>query len=705
MSWATPRPRPPSRVLADLNDKQQEAVTAPNGPVLVVAGPGSGKTRVITTRIAHLIESGRAKPRAIAAISFTRKSSEEMTTRLKAMLPAFSAGAVWTSTFHRLCGRLLREHGAAAGIRSDFRIADEVGQTNVMRQCMFDARIDIRLTKPNTIVKLMSIRKNRMLNPADPANWPNDENADRNAELCKAYQETLQQTNTLDFDDMLLRAVWALEENEEARQAAAKQLPILLVDEWQDTNLPQYLLVRMIAHDHRNLFVVGDPDQAIYGWRGAELRNILDFQRDFPETRRIDLDVAYRSTGRLLEAAQAMIRHNRERIEHTLKPAQEAGAFAGVWDAMDANDEAAFAVERARARITLDNGTIGVLYRTNAQSRGFETGFKRAGVPYSITGGKSFYDRPEVQDALCCLQAAVDPQEDDEAMQRFLGLPPHRQLGKKGTAKVDTFRGDTFWERAYRGMRSGTLPEWQVEVLGQRFALARLIARTARRENLETGFQTMLEQVGYLPALEKTGDEEAGERAENVWELLTDARVFREENGVGSEDPEGQLGTIRDFLEHCRSMRSPDEPGADTRVTLSTLHKSKGLEFDTVVIGGFDATRLPHEKSMTSDDRGEQTVFEEERRLAYVGMTRARTELYLSVPRVIGNRGRQRPTEPSPFLAEIPLELTEDAPGSARSETAEPEPERAEEEPAAPTEVARSDGMTMGPYGPELRLK
>ena len=691
------------RLLRALNEKQREAVTAADGPVLVVAGPGSGKTRVITTRIAHLIKSGRAQPGNIGAISFTRKASEEMTNRLGTMLPAYITRGIWTSTFHRLCGSLLRQHGAAAGIKPDFAIADEIKQTNIMRQCMFDAGVDIRVTEPYTLVQRMSILKNRMMEPGNPTNWGEDEHAQRNAWLCEAYQNVLEQSNTLDFDDMLLRAVSALQNREEARQAASRRLPWIMVDEWQDTNLPQYLLVRMIAQEHRNLFVVGDPDQAIYGWRGAELGNILDFQRDFPEAKRIDLDIAYRSSARLLEAAQAMIRENKNRIEHKLTAANESGTLTGVHDAIDASDEAAFAADRAAARIARDNGTIAVLYRTNAQSRGFETGFKRAGIRYGITGGKSFYDRPEVQDALCCLQAAVNPEGDDTAMRRFMELPPHQRLGKKGAALIDTLPGETFWERAYRGARSGALLEWQARSLALRFELTRTIGRTARNEPLDSALETILHQTGYLNTLEGSGDADASERAENVWEVISDACVFRQEKTTTEDDgPRARLETIQAFLDHCGSMRTPDVPGPEVRVTLSTLHRAKGLEFDTVIIGGFDAERLPNRKAVSTTERDQDEVVEEERRLAYVGMTRARTELYLSVPRTIGVGDRQRTTHPSPFLEEIPswLRTTAPAPATRGQENREQQPPLFKKKTAGEPKT----NVTMGPYGPEVQL-
>lgn len=685
---ATDRKR---RLLGDLNEKQQEAVTAPDGPVLVIAGPGSGKTRVIISRIAYLIEQGRADPGEIAAITFTRKAAGEMSSRLESLLPPHLTRRVWISTFHRLCGSLLREHGAASGIRPDFGIADETEQINIMRQCMFDAGVDIRVWKPQTLVQRMSVLKNVMKDPANPEAWEGDEHRNRNAELANAYQTVLRTTNRLDFDDMLLGAVRALHDQPDARKAASRRHRHILIDEGQDTNGPQYMLTRLIAEDQGNVFVVGDPDQAIYGWRGAELRNILDFQKDFANTRRIDLDTTYRSSARLLEAAQAMIRHNRKRMEHPLRAARDGSALTAVHHARDATGEAAFAVDRASARISRDDGTVAVLYRTNAQSRGFESGFKQAGIPYRITGGQSFYDRPEIQDALACLQMAWAPDGDDGAMRRVVDLPPLRQIGKKAVAAIDRLPGRTFWRRAAQALGSGALPDWQARSLAQRFELAREASERARALPLDDALEAVLATTGYLGTLEKSADPDAGDRADNVRELIHDAYVFRRD-WAEDDSPKTRLEMLAGFLAHCRSMRAPGDD-ANARVTLSTLHRAKGLEFDTVIITGFDSEHLPSRGTENMADGDDDDAFEEERRLAYVGMTRARSELYLSVPQTVGRGGRQRPTQPSPFLNEIPAELL----------TAAPEPKE-RQRPRRTAAKAPKRGIIMGPYGPEIAV-
>ena len=685
----TTAPTPQSdheRLLAGLNDRQREAVTAPDGPTLVIAGPGSGKTRVICARIAHLVRTGRAEPARVAAITFTRKAADEMASRLRTMLPPAESQRVWISTFHRLCGRLLRDHGEAVGVSADFRIVDGTERIGVMRQCMFDANIDVRIHKPQALLHRISTLKNRMRTPAEPEAWEGNEDAGRNAQLAAAYQAALAQAGGLDFDDMLLGAVRLLHESPEARAAGGERFPRILVDEYQDTNLPQYVLVRQIAEGRDDVFVVGDPDQAIYGWRGAELQNILSFQRDFPEARRIDLQLAYRSSARLLEAAGTMIRSNGERLDHQLRCANPPGRPPTVHHAADPAAEADFAVGRARERIGRDNGEVAILYRTNAQSGALENAFRRAGVRYRITGGESFYNRPEVLDALCCLQAASDPECDDEAMRRFADLPPHPRTGRRIAAEIDHLPGRSFWSRAGEAAQSGALSDYHAANLRLRMELAAALHDAACRLPLDELVDEALDRTGYRQAAAASADADAEDRLDNLAELAYDASVFARGDESGDTDTsEDQLRLLAAFLAHCRSMRTPErDDGAGVRVTLSTLHGAKGLEFDTVVVAGFDAEHLPHRRTVASAaDAG--AAIEEERRLAYVGMTRARTELYLSVPAVTGHGAKQRPTAPSPFLAEIPEHL------------------RTIAAPAGPYAGPPPDA-TMGPLGPERSL-
>lgn len=674
------------RLLAGLNDSQRDAVTAPDGAILVIAGPGSGKTRVICARIAHLVRTGRADPQRIAAITFTRKAADEMAVRLRTMLPYADSQRVWISTFHRLCGRLLRDYGTAIGMPPDFRIVEGAERVGVMRQCMFDANIDIRIHKPQALLHRISTLKNRMRTPADPAAWDDDDHADRNAQLAGNYQSALDGMNGLDFDDMLLGAVRLLHESVEARHAAGERYPRILVDEYQDTNLPQYVLLRQIAEGRDDVFVVGDPDQAIYGWRGAELQNILSFQRDFPAARRIDLQLAYRSGGRLLGAASSMIRNNGERLDHGLRCTNPPGLPPAVRYAQDPADEAELAVAHATRRIEQDNGEVAVLYRTNAQSGALENAFRRAGIRYRITAGESFYNRPEILDALACLQAGADPHADDAAMRRFVDLPPHPRSGRRTCAQIDNTAGDSFWERAERAMRSRTLSTHHTHNLRVRFDLSTALQSAARRLPLEELVEEALHRTGYQRALQSGADGDAEDRLDNLAELEYDASVFNRDHGGETDDPEDRVHRLSAFLEHCRSMRTPQNANDDTvRVTLSTLHGAKGLEFDTVMIVGFDAEHLPHRRTVAAASDAARAI-EEERRLAYVGMTRARSELVLSIPKITGHGAKQRPTTASPFLAEIPDKRLEETDGATSTRN----------DPPANT--------TMGPLGPERGL-
>ena len=684
-SVPTTLPKEHERLLAGLNERQREAVTAPDGATLVIAGPGSGKTKVICARIAHLVRTGRAEAARIAAITFTRKAADEMSRRLQTMLPATESHRVWISTFHRLCGRLLRDYGDAIGIPNDYRIIEGAERIGIMRQCMFDANVDIRIHKPQALLHRISTLKNRMRTPGEAEAWEDDEHAARNAQLAAAYQTALAEAGGLDFDDMLLGAVRLLHENPEARAAAGERFPRILVDEYQDTNLPQYVLVRQIAEGRDDVFVVGDPDQAIYGWRGAELQNILSFQRDFPKARRIDLQLAYRSTARLLEAAGSMIRSNGQRLNHQLRCANPPGMRATVQYPADPAEEAEFAVQRASARIRKDDGDVAVLYRTNAQSGALENAFRRAGIRYRITGGNSFYNRPEILDALCCLQVAADPDADDEAMRRFIELPPHPRTGRKACAQIDATAGRSFHQRAARATHGRTLSSHHAWNLRLRLDLAATLQEAAKRLPLDQLVDEALDRTGYRKAVAQSADDDGADRLDNLAELAYDASVFsHDEDKDDADTPEGRRELLAAFLAHCRSMRTPERDDGTIRVTLSTLHGAKGLEFDTVVIVGFDAEHLPHRRTVAAAADSAAAI-EEERRLAYVGMTRARTELYLSVPAITGHGAKKRPAAASPFLDEIPEELrTVAAPTGARTD------------PPA--------GVTMGPLGPERSL-
>ena len=673
-----PRPTPPaaritpSALFDGLNDRQLEAVAAPDGALLVIAGPGSGKTRVICTRVAHLVRDRSVDPRSIAALTFTRKAAGEMKERVHALLDPSDTRAVWISTFHRLCGAILREDGQAIGIPAHYRIIDGADRIALMRDCMFEQRVDSRVTRTKPLLHEISVLKNTMHAVTDPRHYGDGEDAQIKSRLAGMYQSALRARNALDFDDMLLAAVRLLHDMPDVRKRWAERFPYILIDEYQDTNLPQYILLRKLAEGHNNVFAVGDPDQAIYGWRGAELQNILSFHQDFPEARRIDLELSYRSTGRILDAAAALIAANRLRLQRRLRCANPPGRPVTAHRVADAAAEAAYAVERARARILRDGGTVAVLYRTNAQSRALESAFKHAGIPYRLASGESFYERPEILDVLCCLQVSSDPADDDAALARFLDLPPLPRIGR---ATLDRITGHaagdrraSFWERLQAAAEAGILPHNKIANIRERILLIEHLRPLVSRLPFHDLVDTVLHETRYRTALAASGDVDVHERLDNIAELVSDAHLFetRRRQTLAPQDCPALLGA---FIAHCRSMTAATDPLAsrDARVTLSTLHGAKGLEFDTVVITGFDADRLPHRRTVKAADDASQAL-EEERRLAYVGMTRARLELVLTIPATSGHGEDRRATAPSPFIKDIPpdlLQATSAAPAPA----------------------------------------
>ena len=462
-------------LLGDLNGRQREAVTAPDGPVLVLAGPGSGKTKVICTRIAYLVLARGVPAGAVAAVTFTRKAAKEMEERVGGILGPIDAEAVQISTFHSLCGRILRRDGERVGVPRDFSIVTGRDQTRLMAETMIENDVNPRALPPRAVLKEISHAKNHMQPSSEPSSYSVE--GKRTAMLATSYQAKLAANGAVDFDDMLLKTVELFHEHPDVRERHSRSLAHVLVDEYQDTNLPQYVLVHQLTRDSGNVFAVGDPDQAIYGWRGAELNNILNFEHDFAGAQRVDLKMTYRSTGSILAAANALINNNTDRVERSLETAAAQGERPRVHRTRDATTEAQYAVTAARERIDRDNGTVSVLYRTNAQSRAMEAGFRSAGIPYRISGGTSFYERAEIQDALSCLYVAADPRANDGAAERFLTIRPKTPLDK---ADRDTIRQlpatgaasgrATYWNRTETAVAQQTLSPRKQEPLDRRLA-------------------------------------------------------------------------------------------------------------------------------------------------------------------------------------------------------------------------------------------
>ena len=650
--------------LSSLNPAQQEAVLHTNGALLILAGAGSGKTRVITYRIAYLIGNGFAEPNEVLAVTFTNKAADEMRERVQSLIGNESDG-VWLSTFHALCARLLRREAPAIGLSRDFVIYDSSDQVTVVKQAMRQLGMDDKSLQPRQALARISSAKNRMESPEElrGAGWSiRDEQI---AKIYERYVRTLKDANALDFDDLLLKTVELVETSEAVRQKYASKFKFVMVDEYQDTNRPQYLLMRRLSEVHRNLCVVGDPDQSIYKWRGADLRNILDFEQDFPEARIVRLEQNYRSTQVILDAASAVISQNRNRKDKRLWTDRTGGDLIVYFRGGDEIEEADFITRTIRqARAEDLESTIAVLYRTNAQSRVIEDSLMREGIAYKIIGGVRFYERKEIKDALAYLKLIINP-HDDVSLRRVINVPA-RGVGKsvmEGIEAVDpgeverdrppllaaglqeSSSSRSLWARLSFAVEHRTLPVRAVASLRAFRDLIAGLANVARQEPVSIAIGKMLDQTGYLRELREEQTEEAEGRVENLMELVSAAREYE------SREEEPTLGGFVDRLSLLSEV--DEESGArEARVWLLTMHAAKGLEFPVVILAGLEEGLFPHSRS--SEDLEE---LEEERRLCYVGMTRAQRRLVLTGAARRRVFGEYQSSQPSRFIAEVPTEL------------------------------------------------
>jgi DNA helicase II / ATP-dependent DNA helicase PcrA len=659
-------------LLSSLNPEQRDAVLQTDGPLLILAGAGSGKTRVIAHRIAYLVSEGIADPDRILAVTFTNKAAEEMRTRVETLLRV-DCRQMWISTFHALCARLLRREAPQIGLSRDFVIYDSTDQLSVMKQALREVGVDDSSTQPRMALSRISHAKNRMEGPevfADAWN-PKDQQIGK---LYQMYVAALKEANALDFDDLLLKTVELFEKSESVRNRYSEKFRYLMVDEYQDTNRPQYLLVQRLAARYRNLCVVGDPDQSIYKWRGADLKNILDFEHDFPETKTVRLERNYRSTQIILDAASAVIAQNRNRKEKRLYTERTGGARILSYRAGDDLDEAEFIARTSHRALHEDpENTVAVLYRTNAQSRTLEDGLRRAGIAYKIIGGVRFYERKEIKDALAYLKLVLNP-HDDVSLRRVINVPA-RGIGKGvmesleavdlGAAGDDlppllaglqpVATNNSLWARLVHAVDQRLLaPRASASLAVFRDLIAGMTAMAAH-ESVSITLGKVLDQSGYLQDLREERSEEAEGRIENLAELVSAAREYETRN------PEPSLGGFVDQLSLLSDV--DEESGSrDARVLMMTMHSAKGLEFPVVVIAGLEEGLFPHSRS--ADDEAE---LEEERRLCYVGITRAERRLVLTSAARRRVYGDYQSTEPSRFLDEIPPELMEEVPSTFAS--------------------------------------
>jgi DNA helicase-2/ATP-dependent DNA helicase PcrA len=682
--------------LSQLNEPQREAVTSSDGPLLILAGAGSGKTRVIAHRIAHIIAERGVWPRNILAVTFTNKAAEEMRKRVNKLLEGLELGsAPLISTFHSLCVRILRRDIEAlqAGYTRSFTIYDQDDAVRLTRNCIRDLGFDDKQLAPRSVQSAISAAKNRGEDAeAFTARAQfGDERRASIAAVFQQYEERLQKNNALDFDDLLIKAVRLLRDVPEVRERYNNQFRYLLVDEYQDTNSLQFALIRLLTEKQQNICVVGDPDQSIYRWRGADITNILKFEEHFPSARVIRLEENYRSTQNILDVASGLIRHNVQRKEKALWTQNVAGEKIRYYQALDAESEARFVTGKIQEHLRSDRDIrAAVLYRTNSQSRVFEEAMRRSGLSYNIVGGFSFYERMEVRDIIAYLKLAMN-QHDSIALQRVINTPT-RGIGKMTLDEIDIRArelGVSYWEaitdlltdeRRLSPRAAAALANFQkiVKGLAARAESVMAVADNSideQGEFEENGGQaeprgagpTVREgsdkqtvestspvsdlvkaailETGYENALKAENNDEAEARLENLQELVN-AAVDYDEQG-----PEG----LRDFIDHSALVADTDQYKSDVPVTLMTAHSAKGLEFPLVFIVGLEDGLFPHSRSLS-----DASDIEEERRLAYVAMTRA--EKYLYVTHAVKRRvyGEELASEPSQFLNEMPIDLIED---------------------------------------------
>jgi DNA helicase-2/ATP-dependent DNA helicase PcrA len=631
----------PETYLADLNEAQREAVLATEGPLLVVAGAGSGKTRVLTYRVAHLVNAIGVKPNEILAITFTNKAAAEMKTRLEDLLGG-PARAIWILTFHAACGRILRREAPRLGYRTNFTIYDQADQIRLVKQCLEELERDPKRFVPRGIHAQISNAKNNLVNPEAYRERVASFYDQTVADVYELYQRRLFASNAVDFDDMLMLTVQVLESFPEARERWQNAFRYILVDEYQDTNHAQYALLKVMSRTHMNVCAVGDPDQSIYAFRGADIRNILDFERDFPGTRTIPLEQNYRSTNSILGAANAVITHNRERKEKNLWSELGEGEPVRVVEVEDEHAEARFVAAEIAALVEYGwNGDeMAVVYRTNAQSRVLEDVLVRQGVAYQVIGGPRFYERAEVKDVIAYLQV-IDNPYDAVSLTRIANRP-RRGVGDTSLARLASYadtQGISLWEALGQAEEAGVAAAPRRAVEGLRTLLESLAAGALELELPEL-VERVLERTGYLEALEAERTVEAQGRIENLQELVGVAREYQET----AEEP-----SLSSFLQEISLYSDQDAMrGEQSLVTLLTLHNAKGLEFRAVFMIGMEEGIFPHSRSI------EEQGVEEERRLCYVGMTRAKERLVLMHAVARSLYGLRDFKLPSRFLDELP---------------------------------------------------
>jgi DNA helicase-2/ATP-dependent DNA helicase PcrA len=639
-------------IFAGLNPAQKQAVEHTDGPLLIMAGAGSGKTKVLTCKVANLLAKG-VSPWSILAITFTNKAATEMRERVDRMIGE-GAKDVWLSTFHSFCARFLRREVEATGMyKRNFVIYDSSDSQVVIKDCLKELNLDPKQYAPSSIQNAISNAKNQLMGPKAMARDADNFFQQKVAEVYALYAKKLRTNNAMDFDDLLMVSVLLLEEHEEIRVKYQNRFKYILVDEYQDTNGAQYQLTKILAAKHHNLCVVGDADQSIYGWRGADIRNIMDFEEDYPEARTIKLEQNYRSTKNILAAANAVIEHNINRKKKELWTENATGEKLTIYEARDERDEAEFIATTVMKQKTIFNASYGdmaVLYRTNAQSRVVEETFMRRGIPYTMVGGLKFYDRKEIKDILAYLRVIYNPL-DTVSLLRIINVPK-RGLGATTVAKLADFaenNGLTLFDVISSEETLSQIPGITARVKKPLELFSTFIFQFMGYQanmRIDDLIEKVLEESGYLRELQEEKKPENESRIENLKEFVGVARDFQK-----TEDNPN----LENFLSTLSLVSDIDNADMeDDRITLMTLHSAKGLEFPTVFMVGMEEGLFPHSRTLMDENE-----IEEERRTCYVGITRAQRKLYLTCAHQRTIYGKTSMSTPSRFLDEIPEEYTE----------------------------------------------
>ena len=630
-----------------LNPQQAEAVINTEGPMLIMAGAGSGKTKVLTCRVVNLLQKG-VRPYRILAITFTNKAAAEMRERVNNMSgPA--AKDVWLFTFHAFCARFLRmEIDKLPGYGGNFAIYDTADSQNLIKQILKEMNLDDKRFQPSGILSRISNAKNALQDAAAFARQAGDFYEQKVADIYSRYEQKLQLNNALDFDDLLMLSIKLLQENKEVREKYQDRFDYLLVDEYQDTNHAQYLLTKFLAAKHRNICVVGDADQSIYGWRGADIQNILDFEKDYPDAKVIKLEQNYRSTQIILDAANAVIENNTGRKPKNLWTENKSGADIIYFQAVDERDEARFVIEQLQNLQRTENkklGDMAILYRTNTQSRIFEEMLIKSGISYNMVGGLKFYERKEIKDIIAYLRVIFNP-ADSLSLLRIINVPK-RGIGDASLAKIQAYAAAnnvSLFEAVSNAAAIDGLSSRFVSKLDDLAGIIFELMNLAGEAPVEDLIDRVLRDTGYLEELENERTPQAQSRIDNLHELISVAQEF-----AASEEE----NNLENFLAHVALVSDIDdtELGEDA-ITLMTLHSSKGLEFPVVFLVGMEEGLFPHARTLM-----DETEIEEERRLCYVGITRAKEKLFLSSTKMRTIYGNTVTYPPSRFLQEIPARL------------------------------------------------